>query len=52
MILLNFGHPLTDEQLDAIQAAAGQDIQDVRHIKTQFDHERPFPIPPLQSTRG
>ena len=43
MILLNFGHPLTGEQLDAIQAAAKQDIQDVRHVKTHFDHERPFP---------
>ena len=43
MILLNFGHPLTAEQLDAIQAAAGQDVNDVRPVKTQFDHERPFP---------
>lgn len=43
MILLNFGHPLSQEQLTAVQAATGQAAIDLREIKTHFDHERPFP---------
>lgn len=42
MLLLNFGHPLTEAQLEAIRQQTGEDAPDVRHIKTQFDHERPF----------
>lgn len=43
MYLLNFGHPLTDTQLTAIQAATGQGEWQIQAIKTHFDHERPFP---------
>lgn len=43
MILLNFGHPLNDNQLAAIRQATGQADWDLRDVKTQFDHERPFP---------
>ncbi len=43
MILLNFGHPLKEVQLVAIQNATGSGEIDLRPIKTQFDHERPFP---------
>ncbi len=42
-MLLNFGHPLTEAQLTAVQEATGQGEFDLRVIKTQFDHERPFP---------
>ncbi|MCB9422741.1 MAG: hypothetical protein H6667_23275 [Ardenticatenaceae bacterium] len=52
MILLNFGHPLTGEQLDAIQKVALQDVYDVRHIKTHFDHERPFPEQIVEMING
>ncbi|MCB8944053.1 MAG: hypothetical protein H6658_09890 [Ardenticatenaceae bacterium] len=41
MILLNFSHPLTDTQLEMIQAQAGV-LFELREIKTHFDHERPF----------
>ncbi len=43
MILLNFAHPITTPQLEVIQAQTGQTTFDLRHIKTHFDHERPFP---------
>ncbi len=42
MILLNFGHPLTEAQLEAIKIQTGQTGFDLRQIKTHFDHERPF----------
>ena len=42
MILLNFAHPLSQEQLAAIYDATGQTAWKVRQVKTQFDHERPF----------
>lgn len=43
MILLNFGHPITDSQLAAIQTATDQKEWEIQNVKTQFDHERPFP---------
>jgi hypothetical protein len=42
MILLNFTHPLTPDQLAQIQALTGQPIAEVRHVPAQFDHEQPF----------
>lgn len=43
MILLNFGHPLTQDQLVAIETATGQTAIHAKEVKTQFDHEQPFP---------
>jgi hypothetical protein len=43
MILLNFSHPLTDEQLVAIRRQLDRPDLDLRQINTHFDHERPFP---------
>lgn len=42
MLLLNFGHPLTDAQLARIREFAGQDIERIIAIPTHLDHERPF----------
>lgn len=42
MLLLNFGHPLTDAQLARIRELIGRDIERVIAVPTHFDHERPF----------
>jgi len=42
MIILNFTHPLTDEQRGQIEALTGLAIAQVIDIPTQFDHARPF----------
>lgn len=43
MLLLNFSHPLTEEQLKRIRSATGQETFDLREVKTHFDAQRPFP---------
>lgn len=42
MILLNFGHPLTDAQLARIRELVGRDIERIIAVPTHLDHERPF----------
>jgi hypothetical protein len=42
MLLLNFGHPLTEAQLARVRDLAQQDIERVVTIPTQFDPARPF----------
>lgn len=42
MILLNFSHPLTDEQLAQVEALTGQKVAEVRGEMPQFDHGAPF----------
>jgi hypothetical protein len=42
MLLLNFGHPLTDAHLARIRELVGRDIERVLSVPTQFDHARPF----------
>jgi len=42
MLLLNFGHPLTDAQLARIRELAGRDPERVIAVPTHFDHARPF----------
>lgn len=42
MHILNFSHPLTSAQVDAISAQVGQSVTSLRDVKTQFDVNAPF----------
>ncbi|MFQ5861459.1 MAG: CRISPR-associated protein Csx15 [Dehalococcoidia bacterium] len=42
MIILNFSHPLTPEQLQRIEGLTGQPLARVIEVRTQLDHEQPF----------
>lgn len=42
MLLLNFGHSLTDAQLACIRELVGRDIERIIAVPTHLDHERPF----------
>jgi hypothetical protein len=48
MILINFSHPITATQREAIGALAGRPIERVLDIKTQFDAAQPF-VPQAQA---
>ena len=42
MILVNFAHPITETQRDAIQQRTGQALERVIDVKAQFDPMQPF----------
>jgi len=42
MLLLNFTHPLTSEQMDQIAELVDRPVDEVRHVPAQFDHTQPF----------
>lgn len=42
MILLNFSHPLTDEQLGQVESLSGQAVERVVHNQAHFDNGDPF----------
>lgn len=42
MIIVNFAHPLTDEQRVQVEQLIGQRITDERQVFCQFDNELPF----------
>jgi hypothetical protein len=48
MILLNFTHPLTPDQLAQIEALTGERVAEVRDVPAQFDNEQPF-IPQVEA---
>ena len=48
MILLNFAHPLTPEQLARLEALTGQALEQVIELPVQFEAGAPF-LPQLQA---
>ena len=42
MLILNFSHPLTEQQLESVRAMVSGPITGVKTVACQFDHERPF----------
>ena len=42
MLILNFSHPLTNEQQAQIEALANTSIEEVRTIPVQINQEEPF----------
>jgi hypothetical protein len=49
MLLLNFGHPVTDEQRESLGKLIGVAVARVIDVPAQFDPGRPFAeqVPPL-----
>jgi hypothetical protein len=43
MLILNFSHPLTADQLVQVEALTGQPVSQVLDLPTQFDNDQPFP---------
>ena len=48
MILINFSHPLTPEQLESIKQKITEPLERVMMAPTQFDHQQEF-LPQLES---
>jgi hypothetical protein len=42
MLLLNFGHPLTEAHLSRIRELVGREVERIIAVPTHLDHERPF----------
>jgi hypothetical protein len=42
MIVVNFGHPLTEAQRSGIEQLAAQPVERVIAVPTQFSHDQPF----------
>ncbi len=42
MILLNFSHPLTPDQLEAVARLTGQTVERVLALPAQFDHQQAY----------
>jgi len=51
MILLNFSHPLSAEQLESIRSLSGEDIEQQIDFAVHFDNDQPF-LPQLQELVG
>ena len=42
MLILNFTHPLNDEQVKQIEQLTGQKVEEVRQIPVHFDNNVPY----------
>ena len=42
MIVVNFSHPLSDEQLARIEALTHRAVEEVVEVRSQFEPEQPF----------
>jgi hypothetical protein len=42
MLIVNFAHPLTEQQLESVRALVKEPIAGVKSVACQFDPERPF----------
>lgn len=42
MLIINFSHPLTSDQIAEIEGLAGMTVGDVRDVPVQFDDAQPF----------
>jgi hypothetical protein len=42
MLILNFSHPLTGEQVSAIEQRLGQNAERILALPAQFDQQQPF----------
>jgi hypothetical protein len=42
MILLNFAHPLTAEQIEQLQALSDERLEQIHDLPVQFDPDQPF----------
>ncbi len=42
MLILNFSHPLTTEQIEQINSLLGKDIEEIRKIPVFFDNYKPY----------
>ena len=51
MILINFSHPLTPDQIAQVKAQTGQEFERVVSINSQFDNNEPF-LPQLAAMMG
>ncbi len=47
MILLNFSHPLTAEQIDQLQKIVNEPIEKIINVAVHFDNQLPF-LPQLE----
>ncbi len=42
MIVVNFGHPITEAQRAQVERLAGQPVERIIDVPTQFDDAQPF----------
>ena len=42
MIVLNFAHPLTEEQILQLEEIIGEKVEEIREFKVSFDNAKPF----------
>lgn len=42
MLILNFAHPLTEEQISRIESLTEKKVEQVIALPVQFDNEKPF----------